>query len=224
MKIEPGEFGGIDVELTAGDKLDDVPDSHQHLISAELRAAFVDPRGHLQSVAERCPFSSMKEWLTTLCGEGEWSLQMHLWAHDNTGSAGFSWSGAKVSGAVIGPATEGEFPADYPADFRAYYDLVDFVDWMGCGAGGGFYGAGEHRSLYLVNPDLRSDEIEPEESYVWGDSPCGDKLFWTMENQGGWYNTPEHKVHLLGTIADTINWVYEELIADRTPGWQYGDW
>jgi len=128
-----------------------------------------------------------------------------------------------MRGAIIAPATEGDFPDGCPADLTIYYGLVDSVNWNGIGAGGSFYGS-EHPCLTSLTRHPQGDPVDPEETYIWGDSPCGDRLIWTMDGHAGWYAMGSHKVHLLGSVADTINWVYRELNRDESPEWHYGKW
>ena len=46
-------------------------------------------------------------------------------------------------------------------------------------------------------------------------------LVYTKDGRGGWCCHENGKVHLLGTIEDTINWVYGELLAGRCPDFDY---
>ncbi|WP_145050677.1 hypothetical protein [Lignipirellula cremea] len=59
MIIEPTEYSGTDVILVAGDSLDEVPATHQHLISDQICTTFVDPPAQLQG---RCPAWNYKSW------------------------------------------------------------------------------------------------------------------------------------------------------------------
>lgn len=225
MQIEEAEFGGTNVILIHGDRLEDVPESHQHLVSDELRRAFVDPTASLDGVIERCRFEQMKRWLIELRRENNWRLEMHQSAYDESGEAGFWWSSSTVRGARIHPAVDGEFPSHYPEDFRIYYDLVDTVDWNGFGAGGRFFGYNNQESIssWGIEPPGPKN-LDPDETYAWGNSPSGDSLIWSMDGCGGWFSLETHKIHLLGSIADTIDWVYNELIHHRCPEWDYCHW
>jgi hypothetical protein len=100
---------------------------------------------------------------------------------------------------------------------RRYYALVDFVHWNGFGSAGGLDGAGAHLSVSALAFTCEGAAIDPDKAFVWGWSPGGDMLIWTQDDRGGWLNLGSHKVHLLGTIGDTIDWVYSELLAGRCP-------
>jgi hypothetical protein len=46
-------------------------------------------------------------------------------------------------------------------------------------------------------------------------------LIYTEDGRGGWLCHENGKIHLLGTIEDTILWVYGELLANRCPDFDY---
>ena len=53
-------------------------------------------------------------------------------------------------------------------------------------------------------------DIDFDETFIWGDSPCGNMLIWTSDGRAGWYNLGSHDIEILGSIGDTINWVFTE--------------
>ena len=60
-------------------------------------------------------------------------------------------------------------------------------------------------------------DVDPARTFVFGCSDCGDMIIYTAEGRGGWLCHENGKIHLLGTIEDTIEWVYSELLANRFP-------
>ncbi len=52
--------------------------------------------------------------------------------------------------------------------------------------------------------------------------PCSDMLICTSDGRGGWLCHENAHTHLLGTIAQTIDWVCSELLANRCPEHDYG--
>ena len=223
MKIVPAEFGGTDVLLAPGDTLKDVPKSHQHLLSDEIRAVFADPLLHLADVIARCPFSAMRQWLEALHKAADWELVVHMPSYGD-GTAGFDWRSQKVRGAIIQPSCGVLAFGHRPAELNTYYTLVNGVYWNGFGAAGGMSGSSSHLKLSLIYSKPVGDPIDPEQTFLWGSSPCGDCLVWTSDSKAGWYALGSHKVHLLGSVADTINWVFAELLAHRCPEWNYSEW
>jgi hypothetical protein len=68
----------------------------------------------------------------------------------------------------------------------------------------------------------------PDSLQVWGHDGCGDMLVYTDDGRGGWLEHEEGYVRWIGSIAETIEWVFAELLAGREPdaypkidpGWQ----
>ena len=99
----------------------------------------------------------------------------------------------------------------------SYYRLVGYVDWMGFGAAGGLDGPVGHTPLRAFAFDYHGADVDPARAFVFGWSPCGDMIAYTADGRGGWLNHGSHEVRLLGSVLDTIDWVYGELLAGRSP-------
>ncbi len=54
-------------------------------------------------------------------------------------------------------------------------------------------------------------------TFIFGWSLCGNMLIYTTSGRAGWLCHENGRIHLLGTIKDTIQWVYGELLANRCP-------
>jgi hypothetical protein len=85
---------------------------------------------------------------------------------------------------------------------------------MGFGAAGGLDG---HAPLTAFAFNYHGAGVDPAWSFVFGWSPCGDMIIYTADGRGGWPNHGSHEIRLLGSVVDTIDWVYGELLADRCP-------
>lgn len=224
MRSEKNEAGGKSVVLYPGDDLKKVPKSHRMLLTPQLREAFHDPHSYFLRVAERCPFPSMAAWLRAVIADGVWELDLHRagpsipveWTE-----AGIVWWSDDVRSAEITPARE-SVRADLPPALRQYYALVDRVSWMPFGCAGGLAGGGDHEPLTTFDYTYHGADIDPARTFVMGWSPGGDMLIYTADGRGGWFCHENGKIHLLGTIEDTIEWVYSELQADRCPDFDYG--
>ena len=120
----------------------------------------------------------------------------------------------------IAPA-RGAVPAGLPPALRRYYSLVDRVSWMPFGCAGGLEGAGDHTPLTDFDYTYHGADIDPARTFVLGSSPGGDMLIYTEDGRGGWLCHENGKIHPLGTVVDTIEWVYSELQADRCPDFDY---
>lgn len=220
MKSEENCAGGKTVILFPGDKLEKVPKTHRALLTASIREAFGDPSVHFRQVAEICPFPPMKAWLGSLLKEGDWKLALHRGDPPEWTSAAFDWNSSKVRGAEITPSKE-DPPATLPAVFQSYYLLVDSIRWMPFGGAGGLEGCRDHIPVSTFRVDHLGTNVDPAKTFVFGWSPGGDMLVYAHDGRGGWLCHENGKVHWLGSIADTIEWVFAELLADRCPDFDY---
>ena len=222
MEIVENEAGGQTVILTGGDELSQVPRSHRRLITASIREAFADTGTYFRSTSDRCPFPQMAKWLRAVLAEGRWELQLNRgWGKH--ASAGFYWRSEEVRGAMIAPPC-GRVTTAYPDDLCRYYSLVDAVIWTGFGVAGGLRGVGKHPPLRAYRLDCHGAEVDLKKTFIWGQSLPGDMLIYTADGRGGWLNHGSHQIHLLGTIADPIDWVFSELLAGRRPEWDHDKW
>ena len=219
MRVSQGEFGGINIDLRHGDSLAAVPETHAELLSDELRHVFRDPIGHMKEVASRCIFPSLRKWLVALAAEGNWTLRLFadvpFWS-----DAGIVWESRIVRGAFIRPSIETPLTQQYPNDLLAYFSCVDGVDWNGLGAAGSIFGRKSPQALSTICGRLADETIDPSTTFLFGNSPCGDYMIWTSDGRAGWIEIASKQTHLLGSVADTINWVYSELCLNRPPGWK----
>jgi hypothetical protein len=221
MLIEKNEAGGKSVFLAAGDSLADVPKSHRELLTPRIREIFTDPEEHFRQAADSCPFSTMAAWLRALLSEGNWVLALHRGKPASWTEAGFLWFSENVCSAEITPAKE-EALSTLPRSLQKYYSLVDGVRWMEFGSAGGLNGCEEHTPLTEFSHfKLHGAEIDPTKTFIFGWSPGGNMLIYTEDGRGGWLCHENGKIHLLGSIEDTILWVYGELLVNRCPDFDY---
>ncbi len=216
MEISEEEFGGTRVRLWAGDNLRSVPPSHRGLITPEIEAWWADPVRALRDVGQRAVTSNMGEWFRRMADHGSWCLDLHRAWHGGT-RAGYSLVCPGIRGAEVGPPAARPAVQDLPPGLPDYYRLVGHVDWMGFGAAGGLDGPDGHAPLTAFAFDYRGAEVELARTFIFGGSPCGDMLIYTADGRGGWLGHENGKIRLLGSVLDTINWVYGELLASRCP-------
>jgi hypothetical protein len=220
METIENDGGGKSVMLAAGDSLEKVPKSHRDLITPRIREVLEDPAAYFGEVAARTPFRNMAKWLRALMKENNWELALHQGDPKEHRAARFAFYSEKVRWAEITPAAE-RVPASLPPTLREYYSLVDEVSWSGFGCSGGLAGCTGHPPLSVFGFEVRGARIDPQQAFVFGWSFCGDMLIYATKDRGGWCCHENGKVHLLGSIGDTINWVYGELLANRTPEFNY---
>lgn len=225
MVVKENEAGGLSAFIDQSETLRVVPKSHRALLTPELRQAFRNPEKYLQGLIERCPFPAMEKWLTALLESCSYQLELHQGEPPQWTEAGITWFSDEVCSARITPALAETAPR-HPEELKQYYRLVDKVSWMPFGLGGGMYKGAvhQHPSVEEVLWGNHPVPFDPTKAFVFGSSFCGDMLIYTLDGRGGWMCHENCRVHLLGSISDTINWIYSELQARRHPEFDYENW
>lgn len=218
MEARPNDAPGKSVILVAGDDLAKVPESHRDLLSPQIRDVFSDQPARFRQLALACPFATMAKWLRAVLKEGQWQLELHRGHVPDWSSVAFYWHSSKVRGAAVTPSP-GLPPATLPAALQSFYSLVDEVSWMKFAYAGGLYDARTRRELPVVRVNKPGRKPVSATVFAFGSSPCGDELVYTSDGRAGWRSHESGAVHFLGTIEDTINWVFGELCANRCPDW-----
>ncbi len=90
-------------------------------------------------------------------------------------------------------------------------------NWLPFGRSGGLFGHADRLPLADYYHEDDGATIDTSRSFVFGASQGGDKLIYAEDGRGGWLCVGDGTIHLLGSIEDTINWVYAELLAGRLP-------
>ncbi len=104
--IVNNDGGGTTVRLAEGDSIDDVPKSHQKLISGPIRVAFQDPHTYFSHLVANAPVPAMKRWLRSVLDENDWQLNLHQGDPEEWTSAGFCWWSDTVRSAEVAPPDE----------------------------------------------------------------------------------------------------------------------
>jgi hypothetical protein len=217
MRIEENAGGGDTVFVERGDKLTDVPKSHRHLITPEIAKAFRDPIQYFSTLADRSPFENFSKWLRVMLSTGQWELEINdgYWSE-----IGFRWKSPIIAEAMIGLPVEGATIPPLKA-LQEYYQLVDVVHWTVFGGAGGLEGAADHDTVASRFSHFQNPTVDFNQSHCWGSSGGGDQLIYSNDGRGGWVSHETGDVHWLGSIEDTINWVFGELLAGRSPDFDY---
>lgn len=224
MRIEENAGGGDTVILEPGDDPAQVPETHRGLLSPMIRDVFVDPVSHFRDIASRSRFTSLSQWINALIADPKWELELNRgFPFDervNWTMTGFRWNSDSVAGALIGLPTRRDFHG-YPKSLADYYKLVDVVHCTIFGGAGGLYGADDHTSISEFLHDLRDADLCPEDVFVFGSSGCGDMMIYSVDDRGGWLCHENGHIHWLGSITDTVNWMFGELLKNREPEYDY---
>jgi hypothetical protein len=59
--------------------------------------------------------------------------------------------------------------------------------------------------------------VDPGRTYHMGHSSGGDVLIYTTDGRGGWLRPKTGEVVLLGSVGETLDWLFAELLAGRAP-------
>ncbi len=215
MRIEDNCGAGKTVVLRAGDDLAKVPRSHRKLLSDPIRTAFIDPPAYFHEISKRCTIRTMSRWLRVLAAKGEWELELNIGYTKSWTMAGYFWRHDTVRGACIG-LPERPISSKLPVTLRKYYSLVDAVNWQGFSCAGALRGANNNPTLSSEFANGGSD-FDPNETYLFGGSLCGDVLVYTLDNRAGWIGISGENSMVTGTISQTLEWVFGELLAGRSP-------
>ncbi|WP_020470865.1 hypothetical protein [Zavarzinella formosa] len=211
MEVRENETGGRTVNVFPGDSLKRVPASHAALITSDIRWIFADVPGYFLRMAESAPVPAMAEWLRRMVAGGDWRLSLHRHKQSKETRAGFAWRSAVMHSAEIGPPSGKEWP---PGPVGEFFTLIGYLDWNGFGQTG---------TLHPPFPvlDERSDSIQDSlrmdlsRAIAWGEFN-GDMLIAISPDFGGWI-TISGSVVPLGTVSDSIEWVFQSLLDNRSP-------
>jgi hypothetical protein len=219
MEVTEEEFGGTRVTLGPGDSLKSVPRSHRHLVTPEIKSWWADPVRAVRRVADSAVTPNMGHWFRRMADDGSWELRLHVADGVDVSGAGFRLSCAGIRGAEVGPPTTKPLAKYLPPDLAGYYRLVSFVSWGGFGTVGGLTGPTGHTPLSMFSKEYHGADVNPARTFVFGTDAGGGMhmVICTTDGRGGWLNFSEGEIILLGSVLDTIDWVYSELLADRGP-------
>lgn len=219
MEVTEEEFGGTRVTLGPGDSLKDVPHTHRGLITPEIKAWWKDPVRAVRRVADQAVTPNMGRWFRRMADDGSWVLQLHRMDGVDVTAAGFQWSCPGIRGAEVSPPTAKPLAKYLPPGLADYYRQVGSVGWGGFGTVGGLTGAAGHTPLNVFPKEYVGAEVDPARTFIVGTNAGGGMhmVICAIDGRGGWLNFSSGEIVLLGSVLDTIEWVYGELLADRGP-------
>ncbi len=198
-----------------------VPATHQALLNSRVRSWFQNFDSTLQSIINANYSQHMTSWFQQIQTLGSWQLNLHL-SSNGYQQASFKLSAPDIRGAEIGVPPDSDELLKFPTELQAFHALVDHVHWNGFGAGGGLYPIQQHYCLLKHNlPGKYTDDFQVENLFALGDSPCGDVLFYSTDGRAGWFAHGDGTLFLLGSIRETIDWVFEQLLLNECPEIDY---
>jgi hypothetical protein len=166
----------------------------------------------------------MRHFLNDLVTGGRWELRLHTNDHGWPGTAAFAFLPKRVHSIEISLAGPLPIAPSMPSSIQSFYSLVDWFHWSDYGGAGGLDCLEDHRIVHPFPDGFCGDQIDSRNTHVWGSTGCGDMFIYTSNDTGGMLCHENGFVHLIGTVADTIDWICSELTAGREPEFDYNRW
>jgi hypothetical protein len=222
MRVFQNQGGGTTIELSAGDDLAKVPESHKDIVTPEIRTVFADPAAHFRKIATLCEIPSLAGWLSKLTETGRWWLVLHEGGfYDRETTAGFYWRSSAVTSAMISLPQPTLSPR-MPDGFRHCYSLVDIVHWAEFGFSGGILGSQQHIPLAAFQVHRpKKKGFDPKKCVVWANSSCWDLLVHNDAGRCAFVSHESGRTHELGKVEQALEWVFAQLLDNRRPEFPY---
>ena len=228
MKLAPNPWPeGSQVILTAGDSLDDVPESHRAILTPAARAVFADPHGYFAEIADLPSFPTFRNWLRT---ELRKNWYLILCDHDGDSRSTelqFAWGDdldRAVAWFIPGELRPDEY-CSHP-DLRPLFRGLRSIRWWWPDFAG-FFGPGDwltvrdamFRWYPLSMGGLRKElpNFPLDESYVLVNTSRRDDIIHNAAGQTAFVSYETGAAYRLGEIVDTVEWIFAELSAFREP-------
>lgn len=231
MKSQNNDGGGVTFILTESDSLDAVPESHRDIVTQGIREAFSDPRAYFRAIAERTSLPNLRAYLQKFVDTGKWMLVLadnYLMDRETVGA--FRWFHANQHPSLIAPGSRNPWHARHDArsaqstqhvGFSQLYDDIAFVHWDSIGFSGGIRAANRHIPLAGYVRDSHNPLFPQKSTTIFGNSSCGDMLVHNSHGQAGYLSHENGAAYVIGTIPETLDWIFGELIENRTPEFDY---
>jgi hypothetical protein len=224
MKTEENCAGGETVLVSRKDSLERVPETHASLLTTGVREAFPDPIAYFRKVAARSRFVAFRAWLERLLQGNQWELRLHTNGFESPGIAAFAFRAPSITIAELAPPQSEPLDDSFPDEIVEFYSLVDWVHWSVYGGAGGIERGGPHRPISAFGKKFVGSKINPKKAGELGSTGCGDMFIYTSDGRGGMLCHENLHVHLIGTIGETFEWIFQELLEGREPEFNYGEW
>jgi hypothetical protein len=218
MKALSNFGGGTTLVLAEGDDLRSVPESHRDIISDAVRDAFRDPVAHFSEIATRTMIPNLRSYLSNFVAGGRWTLLLaDTYMMDRATIAAFQWLHPGQHACMLGLPT-----ADCGDDrFAPFYDCLSMVHWASIGFAGGI--VPYRNQIFIANYGTSSTNptFPADTSKVFGNSSCGDMMVCNSSGDAGYLSHENGASYVIGTLPETLDWIFGELLQDRTPEFDY---
>jgi hypothetical protein len=109
------------------------------------------------------------------------------------------------------------------ADMTAFCRQIGWLHWTVYGGAGGLDRC-PHTSFADPDRPLKIPEIDSSSTYSFGSTACGDEYVYDTAGRAGMLAHESLRIFWIGTVADTMNWIFHELRHKRTPEFDYNRW
>lgn len=223
MEQQKNWGGGVTLILREGDSLDNVPQSHLDIVTPEIREAFTNPSDFFRAIAWKSKVKNFSVWLNTLINTGSWSLQLaDTYMMKRSTIGGFRWSAKGIYGAIISPGKLADL-SDMHEEFSDPFAFIRCIHWGEIAHAGGLFSGGIGFELG-EDDDLvegRESEFSLTNCVEFGCTECGDQFIFTPDGQAGFFSHEVRKAYRLGTIHESLNWIFGALLAGHEPQFDY---
>ena len=218
MQARPNDGGGTTLGLANGDDLDEVPDSHQDLLTDSIRQAFRDPVSCFSAIAKQTQIPSLDHYLGRFVADGNWLLLLaDTYMMDRETIAGFQWFHADQCPCMFGLST-----ADCDDDrFASLYDHISMVHWDSIGFAGGILPFAKHITVEAYGATSSNAVFPSDSTVVFGNSSCGDMMVCNNSGDAGYLSHETGASYVVGSFPEMLDWIFGELLENRMPEFDY---
>jgi hypothetical protein len=225
MDVEENGMGGLTVLIEYEEDLDEVPESHRHLLRAEELAALRNPARYFSRLARGAKPLSFRRWLQELSRcDVRPVLELH------TGGLPGVQSDAFLRFFLLGGASpavrlrSGALLRNLPPALAEVYDLIDGTNHDGFDRAGGLWrakGLGRYPVSQTGAWFAEDKPLDPDAFFAFYDDGSGDMLCYAPDDRAAWYK------HEIGMLEETdplpvmVGRYFYELLQGRKLGPRY---
>ncbi|WP_143544062.1 hypothetical protein [Rhodopirellula sp. MGV] len=214
----PNDGGGTTLVLADSDDLDSVLDSHRDIITASVRDAFRDPAAYFSELVSEATIPNLRKYLTNFVADGRWTLLLaDTYMMDRATIAAFQWFHPVQYPCMLGTPT-----ADCgDTRFASFYDLLSIAHWDSIGFAGGIFPCSSHISVDNYGTPSTNPTFPADTTTVFGNSSRGDIMVCNSSGDAGYLSHENGASYVVGSFSEMLEWIFGELIHNRTPEFDY---
>ena len=204
--------------LAEGDDLDAVPESHLDLVTDSVRNAFRDPQSYFAELAGKTTIPNLQRYLSRFVADGRWSLLLaETYMMDRDIIAAFHWFHPKQHPCMLGIR-------DSDCDdnrFSTFYDHLSLAYWDSIGCAGGIVPYPKQNFVDDWGAPSPNRRFPPDSTTVFGNSSCGDMMICNSSGDTGYLSHENGASYVVGSFPEMLDWIFGELMQNRTPEFDY---